>query len=258
MSTFVLIHGAGDGGWYWHLVEAELRARGHDVVAPDLPADDESLGSSDYADAVVAAVGDRRDLVVVGQSFGGFTAPLVAVRLPVDALVSRGRDGPGPGRDAGRLVGEHRATERRSGASRARRREDRQRRPVRLLLPRRAARAGRRGDAQGARAPVGGVDGRRRGRSTRCRTCRPGSCCAPRIASSRPTSSAAWSPSAWHRARRDQKRPLCRAQSPDGAGRPPGGLRQRERSVLERVAASACRQGRRYGETGATRSPRTS
>ncbi len=42
MSTFVLIHGAGDVGWYWHLVEAELRARGHDTVAPDLPADDES------------------------------------------------------------------------------------------------------------------------------------------------------------------------------------------------------------------------
>jgi pimeloyl-ACP methyl ester carboxylesterase len=35
MATFVLIHGAGDVGWYWHLVEAELRARGHDVVAPD-------------------------------------------------------------------------------------------------------------------------------------------------------------------------------------------------------------------------------
>lgn len=87
MSTFVLIHGAGDVGWYWHLVEAELRARGHDVVAPDLPGDDDSLELEDYADAVVAAVGDRRDLVVVAQSFGGFTAPLVAARLPVDALV---------------------------------------------------------------------------------------------------------------------------------------------------------------------------
>ena len=31
MSTFVLVHGAADSGWYWHLVEAELRARGHDV-----------------------------------------------------------------------------------------------------------------------------------------------------------------------------------------------------------------------------------
>ncbi|MFF4829237.1 alpha/beta fold hydrolase [Streptomyces sp. NPDC001312] len=87
MSTFVLIHGAGDVGWYWHLVEAELRARGHGVVAPDLPGDDDSLTLDDYADAVVEAVGDRRSLVVVGQSFGAFTAPLVAVRRPVEALV---------------------------------------------------------------------------------------------------------------------------------------------------------------------------
>src|SRR5688500_3565942 len=87
MSTFVLLHGAGDVGWYWHLVEAELGARGHDVVAPDLPGDDDSLTLDDYADAVVAAVADRRELIVVAQSFGAFTAPLVAVRLPVDALV---------------------------------------------------------------------------------------------------------------------------------------------------------------------------
>jgi hypothetical protein len=36
---------------------------------------------------VVAAVGDRTGLVVVGQSFGAFTAPLVADRLPADVLV---------------------------------------------------------------------------------------------------------------------------------------------------------------------------
>ncbi len=30
-ATYVLIHGAGDVGWYWHLVEAELRGRDHDV-----------------------------------------------------------------------------------------------------------------------------------------------------------------------------------------------------------------------------------
>ena len=34
VSTFALIHGAGDVGWYWHLVEAELLAHGHGVVAP--------------------------------------------------------------------------------------------------------------------------------------------------------------------------------------------------------------------------------
>jgi pimeloyl-ACP methyl ester carboxylesterase len=97
MSTFVLIHGAGDGGWSWHLVEAELRARGHDVVAPDLPANDESAELGDYADAVVEAVGDRTDLIVVGHSFGGFTAPLVAARLPVDLLVFVAGMVPSPG-----------------------------------------------------------------------------------------------------------------------------------------------------------------
>jgi len=87
MATFVLIHGAGDGGWSWHLVEPELRALGHDVVAPDLPAGDDSARLADYVDVVADAVGDRRDLVVVGQSFGGFTAPLVVDRLGADRLV---------------------------------------------------------------------------------------------------------------------------------------------------------------------------
>ena len=87
MTTFALIHGAGDVGWYWHLVEAELRTRGHDVVAPDLPCDDDSAGLPEYAEAVLDAIGDRTDLVVVAQSLGGFTAPLVCDRAPVDLLV---------------------------------------------------------------------------------------------------------------------------------------------------------------------------
>ncbi len=97
MSTFALIHGAGDVGWYWHLVAAELRSRGHDVVAPDLPADDESATLTDYADAVVEAVGGRKDLVVAGQSYGAFTAPLVADRLAADALVLVAGMIPAPG-----------------------------------------------------------------------------------------------------------------------------------------------------------------
>jgi Alpha/beta hydrolase family len=36
---------------------------------------------------VVRAIGDRRGLVVAAQSFGGFTAPLVAAQIPVDMLV---------------------------------------------------------------------------------------------------------------------------------------------------------------------------
>ncbi|MGD9999002.1 MAG: alpha/beta fold hydrolase [Ilumatobacteraceae bacterium] len=97
MSTFVLIHGGGDVGWYWHLVEPVLRRHGHDVVAPDLPSGDDSATLSDYADAVVQAVGDRQNLIVVGQSYGGFTAPLVAARLPVDLLVFVAGMVPAPG-----------------------------------------------------------------------------------------------------------------------------------------------------------------
>src|SRR5882724_9150336 len=63
--TYVLIHGAGDVAWYWHLVAAELGELGHEVVAVDLPCDDESAGWSDYADTVVAAIGERAQLVVV-------------------------------------------------------------------------------------------------------------------------------------------------------------------------------------------------
>jgi pimeloyl-ACP methyl ester carboxylesterase len=97
MATYVLIHGAGDVGWYWHLVDAELRERGHDVVAPDLPCDDDSAGLSEYADTVVDAIGDHAELVVVAQSFAGFTAPLVCKRVPVELLVLVAGMIPSPG-----------------------------------------------------------------------------------------------------------------------------------------------------------------
>lgn len=97
MATFVLIHGAADVGWYWHLLEAELRARGHDTVAPDLPCDDDAAGLDEYVDTVREAIGDRTDLVVVGHSLGGFTAPLVADRVDADALVLVAGMIPAPG-----------------------------------------------------------------------------------------------------------------------------------------------------------------
>ncbi len=101
MVTYILIPGAGGAAWYWHLLEAELRERGHETVAVDLPADDDSAGLSEYADAVVGAIGDRTDLVLVAQSFGGFTAPLVCERVPVDLLVMLNVMVPSPGESAG-------------------------------------------------------------------------------------------------------------------------------------------------------------
>lgn len=85
--TFAFIHGAGDVGWYWHLVEADLRRRGHDTVAPDLPTDDDTAGLARYAQVVVDAIGNGRDVVVVGQSFGGYVAPIVAERVGARLIV---------------------------------------------------------------------------------------------------------------------------------------------------------------------------
>jgi pimeloyl-ACP methyl ester carboxylesterase len=97
MSTFAFIHGAGDVGWYWHLVEAELAERGHETVAPDLPCDDDAAGLAEYTDTVVEAIGPRTDLVVVAQSLGAFTAPLVCARLPAELLVLVAGLVPAPG-----------------------------------------------------------------------------------------------------------------------------------------------------------------
>ena len=95
-----MIHGAGDVGWYWHLVAAELRKSGHDVVTMDLPVEDDSAGLSEYADVVVDAIGDRRNLVVVAQSFGGYVAPIVCDRVPAKLLVLVAAMVPSPGETA--------------------------------------------------------------------------------------------------------------------------------------------------------------
>jgi pimeloyl-ACP methyl ester carboxylesterase len=87
VATFALIHGGGSSAWDWHLVEPELRRRGHETSAVDLPTADADAGWWDYADRVVDGIGGRGDVVVVGHSLGGFTVPLVSARIPVDLLV---------------------------------------------------------------------------------------------------------------------------------------------------------------------------
>lgn len=101
MSTFVLIPGAGSTSWYWHLVTPLLEARGHDTVAVDLPFGDESADFGEYTRRTVEAVGDRRELVVVGHSLGAFTATLVCAEVPVDLLVLVAAMVPRPGESAG-------------------------------------------------------------------------------------------------------------------------------------------------------------
>ena len=97
MATYVLLPGAGSDSSYWYLVTPRLEALGHDVVAVDLPIEDETAGFDEYADVVVEAIGDRTDLVVVAQSLGGFTAPVVCDRVAVDLLVLLAAMTPAPG-----------------------------------------------------------------------------------------------------------------------------------------------------------------
>jgi pimeloyl-ACP methyl ester carboxylesterase len=90
MATYALIHGAYDVGWYWHLVEDELRRRGHRTVAPDLPIEDDDATLTDHARVVVDAIGavhDGGELIVVGQSWGGYVAPIVADLAKADRLI---------------------------------------------------------------------------------------------------------------------------------------------------------------------------
>lgn len=83
----MLIPGAGCDAGYWQRVADELRGLGHDAVPVSLPSEDDTAGLAEYADAVVEAIGERRDVVVVAHSFGGFTAPLVCDRVQVERMV---------------------------------------------------------------------------------------------------------------------------------------------------------------------------
>jgi pimeloyl-ACP methyl ester carboxylesterase len=87
MATYALIPGGGGDPWEWHRLVAELEARGHDALAVRLPAADDGAGWSEYANAVIDAVGSRTDLIVVASSMGAFTAPIVCTRRAVDVLV---------------------------------------------------------------------------------------------------------------------------------------------------------------------------
>jgi pimeloyl-ACP methyl ester carboxylesterase len=100
-STFVLVPGAGGDTWFWHRLVAELESRGHAAVPVQLPTDDDSAGLAAYADTVVAAIGDRARVVLVAQSMGGLTAPLVCDRVDVRLIVLVNAMIPRPGETGG-------------------------------------------------------------------------------------------------------------------------------------------------------------
>jgi pimeloyl-ACP methyl ester carboxylesterase len=86
--TYVLVHGAGHGGWAWQKVVPLLRAQGHRVEAVDLPghgADKtppEKVTLNDYVRRVVdAANAQPGPVILVGHSAGGVSIAQAAERL---------------------------------------------------------------------------------------------------------------------------------------------------------------------------------
>ena len=83
MSTFVVVPGAWDRPATIEPVIEPLESAGHAVVVVDLPCDDADATLQEYADAVRAVLpDDLTDIVLVGYSFGGFTASRIAVEHP--------------------------------------------------------------------------------------------------------------------------------------------------------------------------------
>jgi len=113
MPSFILIPGAGGMAWYWHRVVPLLEQAGSEAIAVDLPADDPSKGLDDYADIAIQAIGSRPNVIVVAQSLGAFTAPLVCSHQAVRGLIFLNAMIPQPWEAAGAWWGNTGAVEER-------------------------------------------------------------------------------------------------------------------------------------------------
>jgi len=107
VTAFALVHGAWEGAWCWERLTPELEARGHRVVAVDLPCEDGTATFEAYAEVVVGALEAEalEEVVVVGHSLAGLTIPLVAARRPVSRLIYLCALVPIPGRSFAEQLG---------------------------------------------------------------------------------------------------------------------------------------------------------
>src|SRR5690606_23173943 len=106
VATIVIVHGWWSGGWYFQTTARKLRASGHEVYTPTVTgvgervhlASPEITLETHVQDIVnVLEFEDLRDVVLVGYSYGGMIATVIADRVPerirrivyLDAFVPR-------------------------------------------------------------------------------------------------------------------------------------------------------------------------
>ena len=91
MATFVIVHGSWGGGWEWTGVAERLSSEGHRVLTPTLtgvgeptPDASPSVRLETHVEDVLGAIRteDLDDVFLVGHSYGGAVATVVASRVP--------------------------------------------------------------------------------------------------------------------------------------------------------------------------------
>lgn len=95
LTTIVLVHGAWSDATAWQAVIPVLKAQGHEVIAVNLPGHGNDATSfanislQSYVDVVKNAIGDRKNVILVGHSMAGLVISQVAEEIPgqIKALV---------------------------------------------------------------------------------------------------------------------------------------------------------------------------
>jgi len=87
-STIVLVHGAWSDATAWQAVVPLLKAQGHEVIAVNLPGHGSDatpfagISLQSYVNVVKNAIGDRKNVILVGHSMAGIVISQVAEEIP--------------------------------------------------------------------------------------------------------------------------------------------------------------------------------
>lgn len=86
--VYVLVHGAWLGEYCWAEVVSQLKTKGSNVITLDLPAHGndqspiESVSLDSYCKAVIEAIADLQNVILVGHSMAGVIISVVAEAIP--------------------------------------------------------------------------------------------------------------------------------------------------------------------------------